>query len=380
VQAQSDETWTAHSIDPRTKDARGADGVRLFDANGDGLLDVASGWEEAKQTRVYLHPGPKHVRMPWPKVVVGRGFGAPEDAVFCDLDGDGSVDVISSSEGGRMHVHWAPAGSEDYLDETSWQTEPFEIGRGVGGMFVVPIQLDGRNGFDLISGGKGKDLVWFESPENPRQLKDWTKHVLSSECDDGWTMSILTADIDQDGDEDIVWTTRKGTSGGVRWLENPGTGPAQQQLWQTHKLSKGHANFMFGDVADLDGNGLLDVVAPVRDEDLHFFCHLGNGDWKDVAIAAPGSKKGAAFGDVNLDGQMDIVVSHLGREGPAWFEFDGDPADPSAWRKRRTNSPGGKSDLVKLYDVDQDGDLDILTTIETTNLQVMWYENPFLKE
>lgn len=371
--------WTLHTIDPRTETARGADGVRLFDVNGDGLLDVTSGWEEADEARVYLHPGPKKVKTIWPKVTVGRKVGRPEDAVFCDLDGDGAVDVISSGEARRIHFHWAPKNEDDYLKETAWKTEVLPASIKNAGMFVAPQQLDGKNGLDLISGGKNTDLVWFESPKNPRNVEAWKRHTISSACDDGWTMGIYAADMDQDGDSDVVWTTRKGENGGVRWLENPGAGSAQKKPWPEHKISEGNRNFMFGDVADVDGDGRLDVVAPVRNEALHFFQNAGDGNWKDIVIEAPHAKKGAAVGDLDLDGRSDIVVTHVGKAGPVWYSSTGDPSDPASWQRRSTGARGGKSDLVQLYDLDLDGDLDILTTIETKDVQVMWYENPFSK-
>jgi hypothetical protein len=37
---------------------------------------------------------------------------------------------------------------------------------------------------------------------------------------------------------------------------------------------------------------------------------------------------------------------------------------------------GVKHDLVELIDLDDDGDLDLLTCEEVTNLGVIWYENP----
>jgi len=369
--------WKAHSIDPRTEESRGADGVRLQDVNGDGWLDIAAGWEEARQSRVYLHPGAQKVRQPWPRVVVGREFGAPEDAVFCDLDGDGAVDVVSSSEGARLHFHWAPSDPAAYLEESAWETQAVEVGRHHAGMFIVPLQLDGRHGVDLVSGGKGKDLVWFQSPADPRDLSGWKRHVISSAGDSGWVMGIYAADIDGDGDEDIIWTARKGEAGGVRWMQNPGPGKAQEAPWQEHQLSSQAEDYMFGDVADVDGDGRLDVVAPVRDGELHFFRNLGEGQWQDVAIPSDISMKGAAVGDINLDGRMDIIVTQLYGTGPVWYEYEGeDPGDPQAWRAHLTCDIGGKTDLAALYDIDGDGDLDLLTTIESSHLQVMWYENP----
>src|ERR1700752_252896 len=60
--------WERHTVDSSIS---GADGVRLGDANGDGLPDIATGWEEGGVVRAYLHPGYAGVRKAWPSVQVG---------------------------------------------------------------------------------------------------------------------------------------------------------------------------------------------------------------------------------------------------------------------------------------------------------------------
>ena len=50
----------------------------------------------------------------------------------------------------------------------------------------------------------------------------------------GWVMSILTHDMDGDGDTDIVVTDRKHAHRGCRWLENPGKRNKQKKPWQSH--------------------------------------------------------------------------------------------------------------------------------------------------
>ena len=62
-----------------------------------------TGWEEGDAIRVCLNPGPESSREIWPAITAGR---APhtEDAVFGDLNGDGRLDVISSSEGSTRTV------------------------------------------------------------------------------------------------------------------------------------------------------------------------------------------------------------------------------------------------------------------------------------
>ena len=110
--------WVRHTVDDSS---RGADGVRLADVNGDGLLDITTGWEQGGVIRVYLHPGYQKVRSRWPTVTAGE-VASPEDAVFVDLDGDGAVDVVSSCEGKTktMFVHWAPQQKNRFLAAAAW--------------------------------------------------------------------------------------------------------------------------------------------------------------------------------------------------------------------------------------------------------------------
>jgi hypothetical protein len=110
--------WSRHIID---NSFSGADGVRLMYANKDGLLDITTGWEEGGYTKVYINLGHEKAKEKWPSVIVGKTPHV-EDAVFTDLDKDGAVDVISSTEWKhqKVYINWAPANKKDYLDETKW--------------------------------------------------------------------------------------------------------------------------------------------------------------------------------------------------------------------------------------------------------------------
>jgi hypothetical protein len=220
--AHAADGWTRHTID---RSSRGADGVRLADVNGDGLPDVATGWEEGGVIRAYINPGAKQATEPWPAVTVGKVRSA-EDAVFADLDGDGATDVVSSCEGGTrsLFVHWAPKDKEWYLDADAWRTEAFPATKGRAWMFCLPLDVDGRGGIDLVVGAKGGGAVigWLQSPQDPRDLAAWKLHPI---YDASWIMSLKAVDMDDDGDADVLATDRK--VGKLVWLENPGAKAAR---------------------------------------------------------------------------------------------------------------------------------------------------------
>jgi len=370
------ENWQVHIID---NEQQGADGVRLADVNNDQLLDIASGWEEAGETRVYIHPGWEKVNEPWPKVMVGKS-GKVEDAVFADLDEDGSVDVVSSSESRRIFVHWAPQDSKKYLDKESWQTQVLPSSKGVQKwMIAVPFQIDGKNGIDLLAAGKGEQVVWFESPKTPRDLSQWKMHVISNKG--GWTMGLKSVDMDGDGDNDVLLGIRRGNPG-VKWLENPGPGQKQKNFWQVHDVGlQGQGQGAgFVEAVDLDGDGFLDVIAPAMEKAaimIYRGLNRNSTKWQTIEIPMPKSRnKGVAVGDIDLDGRTDVVITHEFGD-VVWLSLDGE-IGAGHWTYNKVYS-GGKLDDIELYDVDGDGDLDMITTDEK-GLQVIWIENPVVKK
>ena len=376
-----DAPWVRHTIDSRS---RGADGVRLGDANGDGLTDLVTGWEEGGLVRVYLHPGPERARQPWPAVTVGA-VGSPEDAVFADLDGDGALDVVSACEGTTktVYVHWAPTDTEAYADSAAWTTQPIPVTQGAQRwMYVLPMQIDGQNGIDLLVGSKdeGAAVGWLQAPEDPRRLEAWTYHGL---YEAGWIMSLEPADLDGDGDGDVVVSDRREEGRGVLWLENPGPeAAAAGRPWRVHRIGGTGQEVMFLDVADVNGDGRPDVTAAVKLAHVLVLQHPGDptGAWPSYAIkpdtARVGRAKAVRVTDVDGDGRPDVLFSgesaFAPRSGVVWLPLRKGATDV----RNVSGAEGVKFDLMQLLDVDADGDLDVITCEEVDNLGVVWYENP----
>lgn len=374
--------WTRHTIDDTGK---GADGARFGDLNGDGLPDIVTPWEEGGVVRAYLHPGFPNAREKWPAVTIGN-VKSPEDAVFVDLDGDGNLDVISSTEGNdrSIYFHWAPK-RERLLLESAWVTAPLSAAKDrMRWMFAAPNDIDGKNGIDFFAGGKRPDAAvgWFEAPLEARNVDGWQWHPLREV---GWLMSLIPVDMDGDGDTDLLLSDRMGTKRGILWLEHPGHDSVHGP-WKEHSIGAvNQSEVMFLTYEDLDGDGLKDVIAAVKPQHLEFYRRLNpKGDFAEpVNIPFPagaGTAKGVAVGDLNGDGVADLVISCEHAEGDKRgvlaLVAAGDRETRSYLPWDISGIAGTKFDLVKLVDVDGDGDLDVITCEEAESLGVFWYENP----
>ena len=197
--------------------------------------------------------------------------------------------------------------------------------------------------------------------------------------------------MDNDGDRDILASDRKGQMRGCRWLENPGAGESQKKSWPNHFIGCRDKEVMFLTVADIDEDGLQDVLVAANTGKASEIVILRRLDmkgqfWKEYVIAFPeqtGTAKAVVVGDINGDGKKDIVFScenaRSPKSGLMWLArrrgvFDGD------WQAHDISGPKGiKYDRMELLDVDEDGDPDVLTCEERENgkgLGLFWYENP----
>jgi len=362
--------WQRHTIDDTSI---GADGVRMADVNGNGRLDIATGWEEGNLVRIYLQPELDKIRLPWPMVTVGE-VASPEDAFFADLDGNGAMDVVSACEGRErtMYVHWAPEDPADYLDESAWTTKAITASRDkCQWMYGRAHDMNGNGRLDIVAGAKneGAEIGWFESPPNPRDMDAWQWHGLASAA---WIMSIEAADIDGDGRVDIVYSERRGDTPGVYWFRAP---EAPGGVWERHTIfdTPGHEPMFLTVVQDDDQTVIFTAI---KDHGVLRSEKDGDG-WRERWYPLPenfGTAKGVATADLFGDGDRSIILSaENARNKRGLVAFS---EETGALVQDIGGITGTKFDLVRVVDLTRNGFPDILSCEENEGLGLIWYENP----
>jgi hypothetical protein len=301
------------------------------------------------------------------------------------------LDVVSSCEGNTRtaFVHLAPPDRAKLLDAAAWRTEAIRAMAGKEQwMYALPLDVDGRRGVDVVVGSKGEraGVGWLESPQKRSNVAAWKYQRLR---DAGWIMSLVAADMDSDGDSDVLASDRKGKNRGVFWLERPnsplptGKGRAEGAMqWRERQIGGEDYEVMFLDYADLDGDDRKEVVVAAKPRRVLVFSRPSDPRWRWSAEVIDlagniGNAKAVNVADINLDGRADLVLSCEGatgnKSGVAWFDREG----PNGWKIRDISGPAGtKFDRMELVDLDADGDLDVITCEEAENLGVIWYENP----
>ncbi len=219
--------------------------------------------------------------------------------------------------------------------------------------------VDNDEDLDIIIGSNAGTIWWFENIDG----KKFNRHLIGELAlsDKGG----IATDIDGDGYVDQV-------SGGT-WYKNPGN---TDETWKRFENGAVYAYDM--QVADMDGDDKPEIIGLSYPEGTFIYFPGNNPEkkWKkkQVGGACPGGIAPSGIGDIDGDGDNDIVRSNL------WF--DNLKGDASKWSDHKTlrfsKSTGDYkySTRTILVDMDNDGDLDaVQTQSNEPNGSIVWHEN-----
>ena len=209
----------------------------------------------------------------------------------------------------------------------------------------------------------------FDDPPSIR----FTEHLIA----DGYAYAygIAAADFDDDGDLDLSSADYQ-PHNKLYLFENDGAGMFRRHLIQRDDPERLERHL----VGDVDNDGDLDVVI-VKNLRGHLLWFENSGQpnndvlWQRHVITTdlPGAYD-VALADFNGDGQLDVAASSwvLGNQF-AWFENNGRPGD-GEWHKHMIEADVPETRTMRAADFDGDGDPDVLGTIRQASA-VVWYEN-----
>ncbi len=323
-------------------------GLDFMDVNRDGYVDIVSG------RYFYRNPG-QNISAPWTRIDLGLNA---DGCLFVDVDGDEFADIIASA---LPDVMWFEA---DDLQGSSWKAQI--IGT------LPPTGHNNGQGYataDLIAGGKEEIILQAdegifvcEIPQNTAQENWQWNMIITSGSDEG----VGVGDIDGDGDLDLAFgDIKQGEEEHpaiLDWAENPGS---FDETWTRHSIGESVHAIDRIEVADMNGDGKLDVIVseeryPGLEPDGHlwWFEAKDNGEWERHQIVQQYSMNNLDVGDIDNDGDIDILTNMHKGESLATQIWENGGA--GAFTKHIVDTGKEMHLGAQLVDIDSDGDLDIV--------------------
>jgi hypothetical protein len=281
------------------------------------------------------------------------------DVDLVDVDGDGDLDIFKAegtdSLAGRPNQLLINDGTGQFLDETAVRL-PAGTANSTKADFG---DVDGDGDLDAIIANVGGEQLLLN--DGSGFFADASVQLPLPVVDD-ISADVRLADVDGDGDLDILVSNENPFPGGVG---------AQNRLWINDSLGRFVDETLVRLPAavdqtaamlpgDIDRDGDLDLVVLNRGQE-NVLMNDGRGFFTDETSqrfpVTTDSTRGGALADVDGDGDLDVVTANS--RGEAAAIYFNDAAVFTAGDFGMTPLPNETISGLELVDLDRDGDLDV---------------------
>jgi len=333
--------------------------VAFADIDGDDdqdLLITGFSISTGRLTRLYKNDGTGNFTQ-----VSAPATGIHKSSVaFADLDNDGDQDLVLS---GRTNVanYTSVLCINDGTGDFTQMPAPFED-LGYGSISIADIDNDGDQDV-LITGtsdtGSSTGVTRLYTNDGVGNFTE----VVSTPFEDVYDSSVTFVDIDGDNDQDIIISGQSNLSGTITKLyRNDGAGNFQQ-------ITAPFEDVRFGSVAtaDIDGDNDQDVLITGRGDFGNAVATLykndGTGDFQEITTPFQGViYSDAAFSDIDNDGDQDVLITGgmSSSSSPTSKLYINDGT--GSFQEVTTSLSAVEYSSIAFADVDGDNDQDVLIT------------------
>ena len=278
----------------------------------------------------------------------------PVSLQISDLDDDNDNDIIACSLNGE--IKWLiNNGFGNFTDDLI--AEDHEVNY-TSEVFIM--DKDGDGDLDILFIGEDR-MLWYLNDGNQSFPQDTIREFYSST---GYNYIAGVGDFNDDTNLDILYYL----SGDVIVLES------NNLLEYNHVVLLEGSTYDNLSTLDIDNDGDLDIISVTE---LHIVCHenIGNQIYKSHVIPKLDPNiVGIDIEDINQDGKEDVLLCYSDKSKIFWLENNG--TFTFIEHSINTNMYGFLA--CKAIDLDQDGDIDILSSLNTQSGSapgVIFYEN-----